>query len=174
MPRPAVIPFLFFLLLPGIAAATDATAPPLIAERLSLMKDVAIYKAERDIPVEDLAREAVVLDAVVKAAAEHGLVPETTRAFFQAQIDAAKHIQACWIGRWSSGEARPAQGADLVEVIRPELLRLGNAIVAAIAVDIRDGHSADSKAFHEVVVAECLSGDASAAMARALGEIALQ
>ena len=169
MPRSAAILAFISLFFPVLAAAADA--PALIAERLSLMKDVAIYKSERDIPVEDLQREAVVIDAAVKAAAEHGLEPETTRAFFQAQIDAAKAIQTCWIERWSAGEARPADGADLVDEIRPELLRLGNAIVAAIAADARRGHMADLEAFRKTVSVECLSMNSEAAIVRALAEI---
>ncbi|MDA4845184.1 gamma subclass chorismate mutase AroQ [Hoeflea poritis] len=172
MPRAAAIMTFTLLLYPALAVAADA--PALIAERLSLMKDVAIYKSVRDIPVEDLQREAVVIDAAVKAAALHGLEPETTRVFFKAQIDAAKAIQACWIERWSAGEVRPADGADLVEEIRPELLRLGDAIVAAIALDARGGDTADLEAFEQSVSVECLSQSSRSAIARALAGIQLR
>ncbi|MEM6464612.1 MAG: gamma subclass chorismate mutase AroQ [Pseudomonadota bacterium] len=161
-------------LLPAAVFADSAKAPKLIGERLSLMKDVAIYKAQRGLPVEDLAREAVVIDAAVKSAAEHGLEPASTRAFFQAQIDAAKVIQACWIERWEAQGELPADGADLVNEIRPELLRLGDAIVAAIAVNIAsEDRNSGAHGLSELLAVECLDSEAGNRIANALSAITL-
>ncbi|MEX3007071.1 gamma subclass chorismate mutase AroQ [Hoeflea sp. TYP-13] len=159
----------------SLASADSATAPALIAERLSLMKDVAIYKAKNGRPVEDLEREAVVLDAAVAAAGDHGLEPETTRAFFQAQIDAAKDIQFCWLDKWAATSQQPEGGADLVTELRPELLRLGNAIVEAIAADIANGRSAPNpQSFRDAVAVECLGDESNTAIAKTLSGITLR
>ncbi|NIP77428.1 MAG: chorismate mutase, partial [Xanthomonadales bacterium] len=63
-------------------------------------KPVAAWKHARGKPVEDLEREAVVVDRAAADAAAAGLDPETARPFFMAQIDAAKSVQHCWIARW--------------------------------------------------------------------------
>ena len=61
------------------------------------------------------------------------VVPKLLGSRDQAQIDAAKAVQAHWFARWDGGETPPipAQVPDLVEVIRPQLLALGAQIVAA-------------------------------------------
>src|SRR5690606_5427783 len=61
-----------------------------------------------------------------------GFTPGSSRAFFEAQIEAAKTVQRHWFERWEAGEAPPEPG-DLNTRIRPELSRLGRDIVAAMA-----------------------------------------
>lgn len=131
----------------------------LIAERLSWMEPVAAWKRVNDVPVEDLDREAVVVDAAITDAAAHGLDPDTVRAFFEAQIEAAKAIQDCWIDHWTAANATPSNVPDLVSEIRPELLRLGNAIIAGLAEDIAQNGPIPSSAdddFRAAVSIECL------------------
>ncbi|MEM1383716.1 MAG: gamma subclass chorismate mutase AroQ [Pseudomonadota bacterium] len=124
----------------GPALATDL--PALITERLGVMKDVAAWKRMNDKPVEDLPREAVVLDNATAKAAQEGLDPATVRPFFQAQIDAAKGIQTCWIDRWDAGSDRPPGDApDLMTDIRPRLIELGDAILARIKSTLAEGGS---------------------------------
>ena len=65
----------------------------LVEARLLLMKDVARYKWHHDLPVEDLAREQVVLEQARSDALRHSLNVESYLAFMSAQINAAKAIQ---------------------------------------------------------------------------------
>ena len=60
-----------------------------IAERLAYMEDVAVYKAQNKIPVEDVGREKRVLSNAKELAATHGLDPDSMERFFIAQISAA-------------------------------------------------------------------------------------
>ncbi|MCT4685099.1 MAG: gamma subclass chorismate mutase AroQ [Roseicyclus sp.] len=138
-----------------------ATLPGLIAERLSLMRDVAAWKLLRGLPVEDLPREAAVLEAMATRAGELGLAPAPLVAFSAAQIEAAKAIQSCWIERWTGGAApAPTDAPDLAAVIRPEILRLDAALVGLVAA----GEAPAEMTPPEI---DCLSPEVAAALAEA-------
>ncbi|MBF9060662.1 gamma subclass chorismate mutase AroQ [Rhodobacterales bacterium HKCCSP123] len=143
-------------------AEGDATAlPGLITERLSLMRDVAAWKFLRELPVEDLPREAAVLEAMATRAEELGLAPAPLVAFSAAQIEAAKAIQSCWIDRWTGGAApAPTEAPDLAAVIRPEILRIDAALVGLVAT----GEVPAAMTPPEI---DCLSPEVAAALAEA-------
>ena len=125
----------------------EHTARPLtallssLAERLSLMPAVADSKYVLDAPIENPAREEVVLDSAVlalrKAAHVSDLPPPdpiAIRRLFRAQIEAAKWIQHQRLEDLpprrptaSSAERLDAQ-RTLDEIIRPALIYLGNRI----------------------------------------------
>lgn len=158
----------------GAAADEAARVHALIAERLGYMKDVAVFKDERGIAVEDVAREKVVLDAATEAAADKGLEAQSVRAFFAAQIEAAKAIQFCFVERWDGDEARPSEAMDLRAKVRPALIRLGEAIVAAIVEAKRGGAAiGEADAFARAVDLECLDDASRDAIAAALREVEL-
>ncbi len=146
----------------GIAASGASANEKLfglIDARLSLMRDVAAWKAERTVPVEDLAREDVVLAKAVAKATELGLDTDQARAFFGAQITAAKDIQFCWLARWVNGAAqRPEAPADLVSDIRPELIALGDAILLELTQRPRE--TLDKSVFEQSLNVDCLSEEA--------------
>lgn len=138
--RKAAWPLLLSLLLvaplavsaSGAAAEREPGLLDLVARRLELMRDVAAHKWHNDLPIEDREREAVVIEQAVQDALRHGLTVDGSRAFFSLQIEAAKEIQRHWFGVWGQGTG-PAAAPDLDEVVRPELLRLGSAMLAAAA-----------------------------------------
>lgn len=66
----------------------------LIQKRLAIMHEVAKTKWNRNLPIEDLAREEQILTELTKKASLQGLNEKWVRAFFQAQIEAAKVIQS--------------------------------------------------------------------------------
>jgi cyclohexadienyl dehydratase len=117
------------LAFPSLAPAAEL--PELLAARLALMADVAAYKYQHGQPIEDAAREAVVLAGVRDQALRFGLVPDTVARLFEAQIEAAKAVQAYWFAEWDAGRAAPPAAPDLAGAVRPALLRLGGTIVAA-------------------------------------------
>ncbi|MDZ7671131.1 MAG: gamma subclass chorismate mutase AroQ [Gammaproteobacteria bacterium] len=121
---------------PTLAAGAALDLYGLVDARLQLMKDVAAYKWHHGLAIEDQDREAVVLDRAVAEALQHGLTTTSSRRLFAAQIEAAKAIQRHWFDVWRDGAA-PPDAPDLEHELRPELLRLGDAIVAA-AADIRE------------------------------------
>lgn len=120
----------------------------LIAARLSLMRDVAAYKWIHDLPIEDVDREAVVIEAAQTDGLRRLLRPESVKPFFALQIEAAKDIQRYWFERWRT-DAAPTEAPDLAADVRPRLLTLGSDIVDALGG--WNAAAADRAAFHEVV-----------------------
>jgi chorismate mutase len=125
---------LLSLLVLAVPACYQAPAPPLatkeapdrifdallglIRERLDVMHDVARWKWAKKVPVEDPEREAALLKDVAEKGVALGLDPEITRAFFRAQIEAAKIIQRNDLGRWElDGLASVGEAPDLAGVL---------------------------------------------------------
>ncbi len=95
----------------------------LTARRLAFMPAVAAWKAERGVPIEDVEREQLVLDAAEASALEFGLDPAPVRDWVALQIDLAKVVQR--------RSATAASTMDLEE-IRPVLNRLGRRQVRSL------------------------------------------
>ncbi|TNE47262.1 MAG: gamma subclass chorismate mutase AroQ [Bacteroidetes bacterium] len=104
----------------------------LMNKRLSLMKDVAAYKWEHQLPIEDLEREKVVLESSIKQATALGLDSASIYTYFQIQIDLAKKVQQHWFATWQKAGYQPYTYADLTTEVRPALLELGNNQLQAI------------------------------------------
>lgn len=122
-------------ILSGVAMAGDNRAATclegsgrLLGERLSVMKDVAVWKRDAGRAVEDKKREAVILTRIRRTAGEKGLPPEAMVRLFEEQIRLAKKIQRYWLRRWSEGPG-PKKGPDLTS-IRTRLDRMGEQILA--------------------------------------------
>ncbi|MEO1018026.1 MAG: gamma subclass chorismate mutase AroQ [Pseudomonadota bacterium] len=131
-----------------------------IAARLELMQPVAAWKLENGAPVEDLAREQIVLENAAADAGAAGLDAATTLPFIQAQMDAAKEIQECWMLRWQAGETIPSPVPDLVNDIRPKLLEIGGGQLGDIEAALASGANFDAnqaEAFAAAVDPDCLS-----------------
>ncbi|MDD9894293.1 MAG: gamma subclass chorismate mutase AroQ [Gammaproteobacteria bacterium] len=141
------------------ASATELGIFQLINERLNYMTDVALYKKQNNLPVEDLAREQIVIANAVAAAASQGLQGESIELFFATQIGVAKAIQFRSLANWIS---EPATGTapDLLTEIRPALSRLGDEIVMKLAEFIAAGNlisEVQRASFHREITAENLS-----------------
>ena len=96
-----------------------------INERLSWMDDVALYKLLNTVAVEDLEREAVVIQKALEGAEAAGLDPISVEAFFRSQIAAAKAIQYRCLAQWQFAGPDGNASADLDGTIRPALIRIG-------------------------------------------------
>ncbi|MEH6567861.1 MAG: gamma subclass chorismate mutase AroQ [Halioglobus sp.] len=104
----------------------------LVSQRLNYMKDVAAYKWHNKLPIENLARETVVLESAVTQGLRFGLMTTGSKSFFAVQIAAAKEIQWYWFGQWRQHPNRiPESTADLNTSIRPALIALGENISQA-------------------------------------------
>ena len=141
-PNGLAIGGLAWLLLALILSATPAGAQEedpaaltaAMAERLALMAPVAQTKWNAELPIEDLAREAVVLDKVVESAAAAGVDEALARDFFRAQITAAKLVQQRRFDLWrAGGQGRFAEARDLKSDLRPAIIGLTDRIIEALA-----------------------------------------
>lgn len=94
----------------------------LMGERLKLMPDVARYKWNNHLPIEDLPREKAILDELVVQATQAGVPEVYARTFFAAQMDAAKKVQQALFDQWREADAGEMPDVpDLKNDIRPAL-----------------------------------------------------
>ncbi|MFP5068729.1 gamma subclass chorismate mutase AroQ [Pseudonocardia nantongensis] len=106
----------------------------LAAERAVLSDRVAAAKFGTPAPVTDPAREAAVLDGARADATSAGVDPEWVARVFTDQIAASTQVQNDLIRGWTERpDTGPAEQADLTQV-RPELDRIGDELVAALAL----------------------------------------
>jgi chorismate mutase len=129
---------LAFLVLAAIGPARGQDAVgelrELIERRLSLMEDVARSKWTTGGPIEDLPREAALLQAGDKVAAQAGLPADEVRGLLKAQIEAAKLVQRRWFALWQAEKAGPFEGgAELLAARRPEIAALSERLVPTYA-----------------------------------------
>jgi chorismate mutase len=64
-----------------------------MAERLSLMPEIAQYKKEKEIPIFDEVREVQIMDRLKKVAKENGLEEGFVEEIFLSVFNEAKRIQ---------------------------------------------------------------------------------
>ena len=155
------VAFILLLVASQVAAAEDVNSDLFAAinDRLSLMEEVALYKVNNTIPVEDLAREEVVLADTQTNAAREGLNPQSVRQFFAAQIAVAKAIQYRHLADWQSAPAL-RQADDLQTVIRPALTELGNRIISLLAESVNASggfDETDRPLFNDAITANHVS-----------------
>lgn len=141
---------LILLVLVSAPAMASEALFKLIDQRLELMQEVAAYKWIKDLPITATERETVVINNAVIDGLQYGLTKQSSAAFFQAQIAAAKNIQQCWHQRWST-EGGPQKARDLNKSVRPALIKLGTGIVALLSNEL-----ADQALFNQTVRVECL------------------
>ena len=96
----------------------------LLARRLAFMGPVAATKRAHRLPIEDRARELVVIEAAKARAAARGFDADDAEALFAYQIELAKRVQ-----ERTGDDAKPI---DLDEA-RATLITLGDRILDALA-----------------------------------------
>jgi chorismate mutase len=145
-----------------MVSANDDKATALfetINQRLDYMTDVALYKAQNQLAIENTKREVVVINSAKASAAKAGLDPARVERFFKAQISAAKAIQYRYRAELLTQpiERLPL---DLNAQIRPALIKLGNKIIEQMAdyVKQQGGFKAEQRAvFLKIVNQDFLS-----------------
>ncbi|MCP3941419.1 MAG: chorismate mutase [Desulfobacteraceae bacterium] len=119
----------------SLQARADVTTSKLFKtmnERLSYMEDVALFKAQNHLPIEDIQRENIVLGKAEASAGELGFDIESVKDFFNAQIAVAKAIQyRCRADLLSRPSSR--RPLDLKKDVRPALIRLGDQLIVQMA-----------------------------------------
>ncbi|MEU6145371.1 chorismate mutase [Streptomyces sp. NPDC047081] len=140
--RTALIAAVALLAIPSNAAtATASTAPAdalqpvaaLAAERLATADLVAAAKFGTDSPIDDPAREQVVLDTVAAQAQQIGADPEEIRRIFRDQIEANKLVQRGLYAEWTAHpDQAPTTKPDL-NVVRQTINRINTDLVQSLA-----------------------------------------
>lgn len=97
----------------------------LSAERVQVADKVAAAKFGTPAPIDDPAREAVVLNTVRTLSVEMGIDPDVAVALFTDQIEANKQVQRGLYALWTAHpELAPTERPDLVKEVRPILDRI--------------------------------------------------
>lgn len=103
-----------------------------VVDRLDTGDLVAAAKWPTRGPVEDAARERVVLDAAAAGAAQRGLDPGEVTAVFADQIAASKVVQYGLFARWTADPSTSPPPADLA-ALRPQLDTITNRLLDDLA-----------------------------------------
>ena len=125
---------------PTVADGPASAASPevehllrLMGDRLALMHDVARTKWNANRPVGDPEREQALLREMEKEGREHGLDSELTRAFFAAQIAAARRVQETALARWRAEGRGPFAGVPDLAALRRRIDGLNRDLLGALA-----------------------------------------
>ena len=157
--------FLYLLLvfMATIPALEAEQLYQLVNQRLHYMKDVAVFKAKQDLPVEDKAREQEVLEGVMVEAKQYGLDADSVADFFSAQMQVAKSIQQRYHQQWELNKDHEGMPLpDMTGNIRPQITRLGNEIVQALPVYLSrysPREASDRRQFYQALTTEYLTED---------------
>jgi chorismate mutase-like protein len=144
--RLAIVLVAVCLLTPGCVRRPAATSlePPaegtaaldqlLVAmhARLDLMHTVARVKWNTKAPIFAPERERALLDDVVSRGRSHQLDPKRTRAFFVAQMEAAKIVQQEDFERWTAAQQPPFDDVPDLAVLRKEIDTLNGTILESL------------------------------------------
>lgn len=145
----------------------------LVERRLALMPEVAAWKFTRGQGVVDEQRERDVLARWEASAGALGVERQAGRKFMEEQIFAARALQELLISDWRSGRSATPTARDLQREIRPELDRVGLAMLAAVRNAAADGAiSSAPPQVEEAMRAICrrhgLPGETAARMSAAI------
>lgn len=137
--RPSVGVLNSLLLIPVILAGCAGTPPlpeesepvvAMMAERLELAHDVAWAKWASGLPVRDPAREAAVLDKLVRQGESAGIDEPLVARFVRAQIEASCLEQEAWMARWRKGTPLPAGEPPTLESLRARIDHMSSLLLA--------------------------------------------
>ncbi|MFF4369438.1 chorismate mutase [Streptomyces sp. NPDC001594] len=105
----------------------------LAAERVMTADTVAAAKWGTGRPIDDPAREKIVLDNAAARATELGIDRATVQRIFKDQIDANKDVQRALYAHWREHPTkRPSHHPDLATQVRPVLDRVDSRLLTAI------------------------------------------
>lgn len=152
------------------AMASETDVAGLINQRLGWMKDVAGYKANNHLAIEDLQQEANVMNASIAEANKAGLDGESARLFIKAQMDAAKAIQYRYRADWLSVTEHGWQPQPL-DKVRKRLNELNTAILNTISSNLQQGQMPDRTSFMNAVKQHNLTENDKQRLWLALSEI---
>jgi len=138
-----LIPILFLVFVQPVdsAGSAEQSRPirTLLTERLVIMEQVAMFKWNEGLPINDKDREAIVLEKAIARAVAEGLVPKLATRVMTAQIAAAKAVQRELFRRWrAEGRGKHPEVPNLVAGLRPKISRLSSELIAALVAARND------------------------------------
>ena len=130
----------------------------LMNQRLSLMKEVAAFKFQAGLPIEDKKREKVVIQNFIERATDYHLESRGIQVLIEAQIQVAKDIQSKYFQQWQDAITFPEVPIkDLKTEIRPRLAAISQDIIDTLGLFFMEGGTFSKeleKEFYRTVKAE--------------------
>jgi chorismate mutase len=108
----------------------------LMGQRLALMHDVARWKWTTGKPIQDPQRERELLQGVVKRGQLRGLDPDLVRAFFAAQMEAARLVQQADFDRWRAEKRGQFKDTPSLATLRQRIDDLNGELIDAL-IEVR-------------------------------------
>jgi chorismate mutase-like protein len=105
----------------------------LMGQRPALMHEVARWKWNAGQPITDPQRERELLQNVAERGRGKGLAPDLMRAFFAAQMEAARLVQQADFDRWKANKQEPFAGTTSLAVLRQRIDHLNRELIDALA-----------------------------------------
>ena len=127
--------FMVMLAGPVSAAPSDPVAElrDAIAARLLLMQDVARYKWNAQLPIEDAAREKTLIERTTAEAVTMDMCAAYARDVIAAQVAASRALQTEWFARWrAAGQATFTGVPELATTQRSAIDAATNALLKAL------------------------------------------
>jgi len=109
-----------------------------IADRLSVMKDVAAYKYAQGLPIEDRDRESVVIERFSAAVQLQNLPKDYVENIIVDQIEAAKLIQTDYITGWDNGRFQVEPKTVPLAVIRTQIDEINSRLINSVAAGLEN------------------------------------
>lgn len=147
----------------------------IINERLTYMEDVALFKAHRHLPVEDVEREKLVVAETIISAQNSGIDLTHLESFIRAQMSVAKAVQYRHRADFLSNTPL-RQPSDLQETVRPLLLRLNDRLIEQLAMYLESCGSFNADQYNEfekAITVKYVTTSDKQLMFRALQEVAM-
>jgi chorismate mutase-like protein len=101
--------------------------------RLALMHEVSRTKWSAGLEIADPKREQALLLALEQKGQQHGLDAEVTRAFFAAQIAAARQLQEADFRYWPTVAPRPFTDTQDLTTLRERIDDLNQELLVTLA-----------------------------------------
>ena len=133
--------------LAGCASAPDAqhgdvsdsdSACRVIADRLSVMKDVAAYKHAEGLPIEDRDREKEIIERFSTAPQFENLPKDYVTNIIVDQIEAAKLIQTDYMTGWENGWFQVEPQSEPLSVIRTQIDEINARLINRVVAGLKD------------------------------------
>jgi cyclohexadienyl dehydratase len=140
------------------------------------MPEVAAAKWSAGLPVFDAAREETVLAETTQRAEAMGIEPASARALLTLQMQFARAVQQRLFAQWKDADTPVPRARDLKRALRPELDRLGDALLRALALALPELARAEFPAEQQeratrLLVTHRLPADQAGSLLAALGAL---
>lgn len=136
MLRSSVLVLLAVVLAGPVSAASSDPVADLrdaIAARLLLMQDVARYKWNAQLPIEDAAREKTLIERATADAVAMDMCAAYARDVIAAQVSASRALQTEWFARWrAAGQGTFTGVPELATTQRSAIDAATNALLKAL------------------------------------------